>query len=241
MYFFFHLLVGVATALFISECFRSKRWFFPVAFGSILPDLIDKPLGHIILAESLGYGRLIGHSLLGICIALAVGYLVYRFWGSVAGYGIAAGMFVHQILDSMWINREVWFYPLYGPFPQGQYTDYFITSFWRELTSPQEWLSISLLVLFTIIFYAKPLSEHFGWNVHPPDLQYLFLTGAGVISLGFGIFLLLHLRDISSNVLYPIVRGGDPLVGTGALIWCGLAFLYIGWKRSFGSDPFEEV
>jgi len=35
-----------------------------VALGAILPDLIDKPIGRILLGESVANGRLFGHTLL---------------------------------------------------------------------------------------------------------------------------------------------------------------------------------
>ena len=58
---------------------KKPRRFAYIAFGSVLPDLIDKPLGFLIY-HSFGNGRLIAHtllfnvSLLAICLYLDKDY-----------------------------------------------------------------------------------------------------------------------------------------------------------------------
>ena len=50
-----------------------KLYFF-IIIGSILPDLIDKPIGEILLAGSLSHGKLFTHSLLFILILFLLGF-----------------------------------------------------------------------------------------------------------------------------------------------------------------------
>jgi inner membrane protein len=91
--------------------------------GAILPDIIDKPLGLF----NIGSGRSISHTLLFLLIFTLCGLILYisRKWKRLLV--LAAGILAHLILDSMWQNPHILFWPLYGSqFPTG---------------TPAEWLS----------------------------------------------------------------------------------------------------
>ena len=70
MFVFGHLgiTLGIAFILFqfvlprIEIRLKKINYLF-VAIGAIFPDLIDKPVGRILLGESVANGRLFGHSL----------------------------------------------------------------------------------------------------------------------------------------------------------------------------------
>ncbi len=240
MFFFFHLLVGVATGLFLSEVLRSRRWILPVAVGSILPDLIDKPLGHIIFAETIGYGRIIGHSLIFFIIILILAFFQWKYRGSLIGFGIGVGVLLHQVLDSIWKIPETWYFPLHGPFPRGHFHGYFSSSFWRELASPQEWLAVLLLIVIGVLILGEwsagsraPLS--FIHQIRCPCMN-----AAGMVTIGIGIFVLLRLESIESSFLYPVVSGGDPLISALALIWCGFVFLLLPLLHLGRGDDLSE-
>jgi len=47
--------------------------------GSLLPDIIDKPLGHIFFREALSSGRTIGHTLFFLILITLAGLLLYRY------------------------------------------------------------------------------------------------------------------------------------------------------------------
>jgi inner membrane protein len=88
--------------------------------GSLLPDIIDKPLGYIILRETVSYGRIFCHSMLFLMIIVFVGiYLCQKYkknWLLVISFGI----FTHLIFDQMWFAPHILLWPLYGwSFPQG--------------------------------------------------------------------------------------------------------------------------
>ncbi|MCQ1537735.1 metal-dependent hydrolase [Methanocalculus taiwanensis] len=227
MFFFFHLLVGVATGLFLSEVLKSRRWFLPVAVGSILPDLIDKPLGHIIFAETIGYGRIIGHSLIFLVIILILAFFQWKYRGSIICFGLGIGVLLHLVLDSMWEIPNTFYFPLYGPFPIGDYNSYFYSSFWRELASPQEWLAFVLLIAISILI----LGEWFAGSRTPlsfiRQIRWPCMTAIGMGTIGIGIFVLVRLDSIGSSLFYPIVSGGDPFICALALIWCGFVFLLL--------------
>lgn len=83
-----------------------------VALGSLLPDIIDKPLGYLIFGD-MGTGRIFAHTLLFIIVLAAIATaLRSRELASLAG-----GVFAHLIEDSMWKMPAVLFWPLLGSFP----------------------------------------------------------------------------------------------------------------------------
>ncbi|PXF58095.1 MAG: metal-dependent hydrolase [Candidatus Methanogaster sp.] len=84
-----------------------------VLVGALLPDLIDKPIGHIIFASSIGYGRLLGHTLLFVLLLAVIGLFLH---GKNRDNAICLSFatFLHLIEDRMWEIPKVLFYPVYG-------------------------------------------------------------------------------------------------------------------------------
>jgi len=95
--------------------------------GSLLPDIIDKPLGHIFFREYLSGGRTFAHTLLfTVLIALGGLFLRYRT-GKTWLLVLSLGSFVHLILDEMWLSewRTTLLWPFYGlEFPKADITDW---------------------------------------------------------------------------------------------------------------------
>lgn len=90
---------------------------FPIGFllvGAVLPDLVDKPLGHALLGWD--NGRLWGHTLLFV---LALGLWAWARASPRIG-ALSLGSGVHQGLDQLpWADPATWLWPLRGPFPRG--------------------------------------------------------------------------------------------------------------------------
>lgn len=147
MLIFCHLFFGTLAGLLLRERFKTG-YILPLGIlGSILPDLIDKPLGYLIFPE-LGDGRLIAHALIGLVLITLIGGGVFRDLLLTAG--LAIGVVIHQILDGMWKIPVNWFYPLLGPFPVYQQEGYFTSGIMRELTTPSEYVfAIGIILLLT--------------------------------------------------------------------------------------------
>ena len=142
MLFFFHLLtgllIGVALAILVHD-----RNAIPVAgVAAVLPDLVDKPIGHILLAGSLNSGRLICHGLLFAVAVLLAGIILLRWKGTWLGIAAFLGVFSHQVLDFMWRMPINWLFPFLGPYPPGQTLDYFSIMLWVEFSTPYEWAAL---------------------------------------------------------------------------------------------------
>lgn len=76
MYVFAHLFAGVVIGLALMWIFKRRILFWAAALGSILPDLIDKPLGLIVLHSSVNNGRIYFHSLIAVAVVLLIGLVL---------------------------------------------------------------------------------------------------------------------------------------------------------------------
>lgn len=91
-------------------------WLIPgsgmyALIGSVLPDLIDKPLAIFI---SPGMGRLLAHSLLFVVFLLicSIGMRIwFHTWKLLP---LAVMTLVHQLMDQMYTLPQNWFYPFLG-------------------------------------------------------------------------------------------------------------------------------
>ena len=83
--------------------------------GSLLPDIIDKPLGLVFCKNRFSNGRIFSHTLLFPAILSAAGFLLYRRCGKTSGISLSVGAFAHLILDRMWREPKTLFWPLFGP------------------------------------------------------------------------------------------------------------------------------
>jgi hypothetical protein len=127
---------------------RPKRInYLFVALGAILPDLIDKPIGRILLGESVANGRLFGHSLLFVLILLMLGFFLKDHREEV--FCLSFGAFMHLIEDRMWENAATFFYPLYGlGFPKGtviggNWYEYFLLAFTKSYVPALSYVFVS--------------------------------------------------------------------------------------------------
>ncbi len=78
--------------------------------GSIFPDIVDKPLGVIFQVS----GRAFCHTLLFTVLILAAGICLFRIRKSPGLFFFALGCVTHVLLDSMWLNKITFLWPLFG-------------------------------------------------------------------------------------------------------------------------------
>ena len=135
-----------------------------VLIGSMLPDIIDKPIGHLFFNDTFdNNGRLFAHTLL--FFLLLFGYGLFRFLrqGKNGFLVLAVCSGFHLVLDSMWGNTRTLFWPLKGwKFPESYVVD---TMDWlKELseaaqTDPPTYVSegigITILVIFVYLLWRR--------------------------------------------------------------------------------------
>lgn len=101
-----------------------------LVLGSVLPDLIDKPIGTVLFSDTLASGRIFGHTLLFAFVFLSTVTLVTRRGGPWRQrlLALAVGCLFHLVLDGMWTSKETFLWPAFGwEFPPGP------PDYWRSL------------------------------------------------------------------------------------------------------------
>jgi len=129
----------------------------PVAMvAAILPDLVDKPLGHILLQGTLDNGRIFAHGLLFLGMVAAASLVLWK-WRGPLGAALVAGVVSHLVLDGMWDNPTTLFWPLLGPFTRDHYPDYFGNAVITELTAPSEYVFLLGIVIIAAAVWGDRL------------------------------------------------------------------------------------
>lgn len=145
MLFFFHLFVGLAVGCLLAVLFKSKWAILFTGLGSIICDLLDKPLGHIFLSGSINDGRIYSHTLLFFFILLVIGLILWRINKKrIFFLCLSAGIILHQLGDEMWEIPKNWFWPFFGPFEAS-------TEIWPALP---DWFIVIAQVAISIAGYA---------------------------------------------------------------------------------------
>ncbi len=103
-----------------SEC---KNMFSPLAslgdirillIGSLLPDIIDKPLGIVFFPEIFHNSRIVGHTLFFLLMLVAAALLFFRKNHKNVFIMLSIGVCMHLILDAMWHEPRTLLWPAYG-------------------------------------------------------------------------------------------------------------------------------
>ncbi len=82
--------------------------------GSLLPDIIDKPIGRFLFRETFNNGSIFCHTLLFLIVITAGGLYLYRYRNKTWLLALSFGTFIHLILDGMWLAPQTLLWPLYG-------------------------------------------------------------------------------------------------------------------------------
>ena len=85
-----------------------------LVIGSLLPDLIDKPLGLVIFPSTIANGRMIAHTLLFSFTLFLIGLYLYDKSGDIKVLTLASCSIFHLMEDQMWASPRTLFWPLFG-------------------------------------------------------------------------------------------------------------------------------
>ena len=146
-------LLGYKTSWLVS--LGSRIDIRLLLIGSLLPDIIDKPIGLFFFQDTIGNGRIIGHTLLFLILITLVGLYLYQSRGKTSLFALSFGTFTHLIFDQMWRAPRTLFWPL------DEFTsDRTVTTDWIPdmlhtlLTEPQvyipEVVGTAIIVWFTL-------------------------------------------------------------------------------------------
>jgi len=129
--------------------------------GSLLPDIIDKPIGRVFFRETFDSGRIFCHTLLFLILLSLIGLYIYRRRHKAWLLVISFGVFVHLILDGMWGDPDTLLWPLYGwTFPKQD-----ISPYWESYFSNAAVLAIEIVGAAILIWLAVYLVHRKGVKV----------------------------------------------------------------------------
>ncbi|MDD4255502.1 MAG: metal-dependent hydrolase [Methanofollis sp.] len=225
MFLLCHLAAGIVLGLLLAGAVGERRAVVAAcALGALLPDLIDKPLGYIVLADSIGYGRIYTHTLIFLVLAIGVGLLVFwRFRSPIVLAG-AVGVASHQALDTMWAYPANWLYPFLGPFTGGAESRDLWSLLMSELSEPSEWILFAALFIVAALFLKKEFRTALLDRVGPL-LETIRLPLGGALMLLAGIMILsgvfsLHWIPTGLEKPLDLVLCGLVIGGAGlAILW----------------------
>ena len=127
-----------------------------VIIGSMLPDIIDKPIGTLIFADTFNNGRIFAHTLLFAILLLAVGLYFHRR-GKIGMLVLALCSIGHLILDSMWRMTTTLFWPLKGwDFPEYEISEYWFLDLYESISEHIDVLIpeiIGTIIIFSVAVY----------------------------------------------------------------------------------------
>ncbi|WP_088188422.1 metal-dependent hydrolase [Desulfosporosinus sp. FKA] len=112
MFVFGHVGLTTLTARVIEKSTSEKRIDYRlVVIGSLLPDLIDKPIGRILFRNRFESGRVYAHTLAFVLVLISIGlYRLYRY-KKIGWLVLAGGSILHAIFDQMWMFPKILFWP----------------------------------------------------------------------------------------------------------------------------------
>ena len=111
--------IGVTLGIFFGLAFFIPQLRIIIdptylVIGSLLPDLIDKPLGMVIFSSTIANGRTIAHTLLFSFTLFLTGLYLYDKRGDIKVLTLASGSIFHLMEDQMWSSPRTLFWPIFG-------------------------------------------------------------------------------------------------------------------------------
>jgi hypothetical protein len=150
------------TVLIVRYVYRDPnmdlRW---VLVGSLLPDLLDKPVGSILFNDTFETHRLFAHSVLFPVAALLVVIVVTARGTALRKglIGLVIGSLVHLVLDAAWADPEAFWWPLFGlDFPH--VADSGFSDLVRAMvTNPWVWIGEATGIAYLIAVWREHLRD----------------------------------------------------------------------------------
>lgn len=125
MIFFGHLGITLLLGFLIFTSLKVKVDYRLLLVGAILPDLIDKPIGHYLFYSTFQNGRIFAHSVLFVLLLTALAAYVERKYLYTGISVLALGAVAHLAEDQIWREPVTALWPLLGwQFPKLDITDY---------------------------------------------------------------------------------------------------------------------
>ena len=127
-----------------------------VLLGSLLPDIIDKPLWLFAGSHIVPSGRGYAHTLL-FNLALFIGGLVLIRYRKSWLLIISLSSFMHLILDQMWNSPVVLLWPLLGPLAKKETAGWFYNIIQALFSYPEVYIPEIIGLVIVLLFAYRLL------------------------------------------------------------------------------------
>lgn len=184
MYLCFHLFTAILLGIILALILKNKWAIIWCGFGGLLPDLLDKSLGHFAFFEAVGTEhRLYAHTLIFLFVLLITGIILFcKNKKYIALLAASIGVFIHHLGDSMWTQPLVWYWPLKGNILSSETVQ-------TIQTNPKSLLiSICILELIVFAIFYFPFIRKKQLKIQIAAIA-TFLA-CGLITLAGGLFLI---------------------------------------------------
>ena len=128
--------------------------------GSLLPDIIDKPVGMFLFREIFSHGRLFSHTLLFLILVTLAGLYLYQRHSKGWLLVLSFGTFTHLIFDQMWRIPKTLFWPLFGfAFEKVDLINWVLNMLYALLTDPEKYvpelIGVAILLWFGLALVRR--------------------------------------------------------------------------------------
>lgn len=133
--------------------------------GSMLPDIVDKPIGLYFFKDTFSTGRLFCHTLLFLILITLAGAYLYKVRRRVWLLVLAFGTFIHLISDQMWLAHRTFLWPFFGfAFEREDITNWAAKMLHSLYTDPSVYLpefigAVMLIWFFSVVVRKKKVSS----------------------------------------------------------------------------------
>jgi hypothetical protein len=145
------------------------RWIFKdpkvdvrfLLLGAVLPDLVDLTVGTILFPERYSTGELWFHTLLvASAYMVVVLFLTRRGRRRRAFMALGVGWLFHLLLDGMWTDPELFFWPFFGwEMPSGE-APFWPLAWERAMSDPWRWVLESIGLAYLVwLWLATGLNQ----------------------------------------------------------------------------------
>lgn len=148
------------TVLIVRYVFRDPkmdlRW---VMLGSLLPDVIDKPIASMLFNDVFETHRVFAHAVVFPVVLLGLAMAVTRRGTGRrrAAIAVVIGCFIHLLLDGVWTSPQAFLWPFFGfEFPRIAGSDFF-TLLGDMIRSPFIWAGEALGFAYLAYLWRRHL------------------------------------------------------------------------------------
>ncbi len=118
MLFFGHIGITLGVFLIIFFIVKGNVDYRLVIIGSMLPDIIDKPLFLLLYGTIPESGRFLGHTIVFVLILIVLSMIVFKDRKYAGLFVLPVAVLLHIIEDEMWKAPRTLYWPFMGLDPK---------------------------------------------------------------------------------------------------------------------------